>query len=146
MNKNEDVMRKTTGYRGFTLIELMVVVAIVAILSTVAVPWYGQYVQRGVRGEAISALQGILDAQERFYTDRMTYTANLTDLGLADPFITPRGDYQITARVCAAATPLTQCVELIATAINAQAEDGNLVVNTRGRQERILPDNSVVSW
>lgn len=135
--------------RGFSLIELMIVLTIVAILSAVAVPWYGQYVQRGLRADAISAMQGVMDAQERFYTDRITYTANLTQLGLTDPFVTPRGDYRITARRCtqgANTLPLTQCVELLATALGSQVADGNLVTNTLGRQDRILPDNSVVSW
>lgn len=135
--------------RGFSLIELMIVLAIVAILSAVAVPWYGQYVQRGLRADAISAMQGVMDAQERFYTDRITYTTNLTQLGLANPFITPRGDYSIAARNCTqggANLPLTQCIELVATALGAQAADGNLITNTLGRQDRILPNNSVVSW
>ena len=135
--------------KGFTLVELMVVVAIIAILSSIAMPWYGQYVQRGNRGDGISSLQGIMDAQERFYTDRITYTTDLTDLGLVDPFISPQGDYSITARQCTqggANLPLSQCVELVATALAAQAEDGNLITNTLGRQDRILPDNTVVAW
>lgn len=135
--------------KGFTLVELMVVVAIIAILSSIAMPWYGQYVQRGNRGDGISSLQGIMDAQERFYTDRITYTTDLTALGLADPFISPQGDYSITARQCTqggANLPLSQCVELVATAQAGQVEDGNLVTNTLGRQDRILPDNTVVAW
>lgn len=135
--------------RGFSLIELMIVVTIIAILSSVAIPWYGQYIQRGNRGDAIGSLQGIMDAQERFYTDRVTYTTDLTDLGMNDPFITPRGDYSVEARQCTQGgnnLPLSQCVELVATALDAQAADGNLITNTLGRQDRVLPDNSVVSW
>lgn len=126
---------------GFTLVELMVVVAIVAILSSVAIPWYGQYVQRGNRGDGISSLQALLDAQERFYSDNVSYTTNLTQLGVSDPFISPKGNYSITARQCtqgSATLPLTQCVELVAAGLNAQADDGNLVTNTIGLQQRVL--------
>jgi len=140
---------KLSPQSGFTLIELMVVVAIVAILSSVAVPWYGQYVQRGNRGDGISAMQGILDAQERYYTDNVTYTDDLTDLGISDPYITPKGIYSITARQCTnngSTLPLTQCVELLATAQNSQSEDGNLVANTIGTQQRVLTDGTVQDW
>jgi type IV pilus assembly protein PilE len=126
---------------GFTLVELMVVVAIIAILSSVAIPWYGQYVQRGNRGDGISSMQAILDAQERFYSDNVSYTTDLTRLGINDPYITPKGSYSIAARQCTqggAALPLTQCVELIATGLNAQAQDGNLITNTIGLQQRVL--------
>ncbi len=126
---------------GFTLVELMVVVAIIAILSSVTVPWYGQYVQRGNRGDGISSLQAIMDAQERFYSDNISYTTDLTRLGINNPYITPKGNYSITARQCiqgGTALPLTQCVELIATGLNAQAQDGNLITNTIGLQQRIL--------
>lgn len=136
--------------KGFTLIELLTVLAIVALLGSIAIPWYGQYTQRGNRGEGISSLQDILNAQERFYTDNVTYTTNLANAGLpSDPFVTTRGFYSISARQCTqggANLPLTQCVELVATAINGQVPDGNLITNTLGRQDRILPDNSVVGW
>lgn len=127
--------------KGFTLVELMVTVAIVAILASVAVPWYGQYVQRGNRGDGISELQALLDAQERFFTDNLTYTIDLTQLGLNNPHISPRTFYSISARQCSqnnSNLPLTQCVELIAIAQGAQVNDGDLIANTMGRQQRMV--------
>jgi type IV pilus assembly protein PilE len=58
---------------GFTLIELMITVAIVAILAAIALPNYTQYVERGRRAEAVSILSGARQFAERFYTERRTY-------------------------------------------------------------------------
>lgn len=123
--------------KGFTLIELMIVVVIVGILSSIAIPSYQQYVMRGNRTDGMSAIQMLLDAQERYYADHIQYTADLTKLGLADPYITPEGKYSIKAAVCSSTIPLSQCVELTATARGGQVKDGNLIANTQGRKERI---------
>lgn len=126
--------------RGFTLLELMVTVAIVGILASVALPWYGQYVQKGNRSDAMSPLQSIMDAEERYYADNVTYTTDLTELGFSTS--TTKGLYTIKARACTSSAgtsmALTQCIELYATAVGNQASDGDLVMNSLGRQERIL--------
>ena len=59
--------------RGFSLIELMIVLAIVAILATIAVPSYRQYVVKAQRKEAMAALQGLAQAMERRYAEKSTY-------------------------------------------------------------------------
>jgi type IV pilus assembly protein PilE len=59
--------------RGFTLIELMIAVAIVAILMSIAVPAYREYVRRGAAAETVAAIgQGRVVA-EQFFLDNRTY-------------------------------------------------------------------------
>jgi type IV pilus assembly protein PilE len=58
---------------GFTLIEVMIVVAIVAILASIAMPSYTAYVQRSRITEAVSGLAGMNVAMERFFQDNRTY-------------------------------------------------------------------------
>lgn len=60
-------------WRGFTLIEVMVVVAIVALLASVALPSYQDYVTRAKIAEATSQLPSIANKAEQFFADRRTY-------------------------------------------------------------------------
>ena len=59
--------------RGFTLIELMVTVAIVAILTAIALPSYQGYIQRGKIAEATSSLSQLRVTAEQWYADNRTY-------------------------------------------------------------------------
>ena len=64
---------RTSGQAGFTLMELMVVVAIVAILSAIAIPSYGEYVKRGKVSEVASVLGDGRVKMEQWFLDRLTY-------------------------------------------------------------------------
>jgi type IV pilus assembly protein PilE len=64
---------------GFSLIELMIVVAIVGILAAVAFPAYQDHIVRTRRADAMGALQGLAGAMERHYTDNGTYAGASTD-------------------------------------------------------------------
>jgi type IV pilus assembly protein PilE len=63
---------------GFTLIELMIVVAIVAILSAIAIPSYTNYVVRSSRSAAQSELLDLAAAQERIFLNSGAYTSSVT--------------------------------------------------------------------
>ncbi len=58
---------------GFTLIELMIVVAIIGILAAIAVPAYGQYIAKAKRAEAEVALVALAQAMERYNANNATY-------------------------------------------------------------------------
>lgn len=66
---------------GFTLIELMIVVAIVGILAAIAYPSYQEYVLRGNRSEAQALLNDAAARQERYYTQNNTYADTTAKLG-----------------------------------------------------------------
>lgn len=71
---------------GFSLIELMIVTAIVAILAMIALPNYTRYVQRSNRTAAVSAVLDVASREARYYTTNNAYSSSMTALGYAsDP-------------------------------------------------------------
>lgn len=62
-----------TNARGFTLIEVMIVVAIVAILAAIALPSYSEHTRRAKIAEAISQLADLRARMEQFFLDNRTY-------------------------------------------------------------------------
>lgn len=73
---------------GVTLIELMVVAAIIAIISAFAYPSYERYVVAAKRTVAQNALLQVADRQQQFFMDNKRFAADLTNLGFnANPFI-----------------------------------------------------------
>jgi type IV pilus assembly protein PilE len=67
---------RRTGVRGFTLIEVMIVVAIVAILASVAYPSYMEYVARGRRTQLKTQMVAAQQWMERFYSESYRYNQN----------------------------------------------------------------------
>ncbi|MBA4741304.1 MAG: type IV pilin protein [Azoarcus sp.] len=71
----------TVRQAGFTLIELMIAVAIVGILIAVAFPSYQTYVAKSYRGKALACVVEHAQFMERFYTSNMTYVGAAPNLG-----------------------------------------------------------------
>ncbi len=65
---------RSQKHAGFTLVELMIVVAIIAILASIAYPSYQQHIRNSRRADAQGALTGLATAMERWYTERNAYT------------------------------------------------------------------------
>jgi type IV pilus assembly protein PilE len=90
-----------TRQKGFTLIEVMIVVVIVGVLLMVALPAYQSSLQKGRRADGMAALMDAAGRQERFMLDRSTYTPDMEELGYAaDPYISPEQHYSIDATDC----------------------------------------------
>lgn len=117
-------------FRGFTLVELLIVVVVVGILAAIAYPNYRDYVARGKRNEARAALLQIATNQERWYLNNNQYTPNLDDVGVNA--LTGSGTYAI-AITSATADNFTAT----ATYQNADAEAGRCLTFTiDGRGQR----------
>ncbi|WP_323164781.1 type IV pilin protein [Pseudomonas atacamensis] len=78
-------MRRTS--RGFTLIEIMIVIAIIGIILTISIPSYNEYVKKGRRAEVVSLLSEQAQTLERFYTRNNVYTG-VTGLSAGNDFYT----------------------------------------------------------
>ncbi|MFV0277200.1 MAG: type IV pilin protein [Parahaliea sp.] len=125
--------------RGFTLSELVVVVAIVGILLAVALPGYQNSMQKGRRSDAKSALLDVANRQEQFMLDHNTYTTDMTDLGFsADPMVSEEQYYTVDAAACTSGA-IGNCYLLTATpqASGPLARDSRcttLTLDSRGQK------------
>jgi type IV pilus assembly protein PilE len=115
-----DNMNTQWKSRGFTLIELMITVAIVGLLAAVGYPSYQQYMLRAHRTEGTAALQQAATLQERHFSNNSTYTTDVAKAGIK--LITERSYYAISAAPCAGGTIAT-CYILTATAQGGQTAD-----------------------
>lgn len=82
--------------RGFTLVEMMVVVAILGIIAAIAYPSYQRQVARSTRADAHAALSALANRQEQYFYDHRSYTTNTAALGLPSPYTTEGGHYRVT--------------------------------------------------
>ena len=78
--------KRTNQARGFSLIELLIVITVVGLLLAVALPSYTRYVLRSHRSSAVTGVLDLASRQARYYTTNNTYTTSMTALGYpADP-------------------------------------------------------------
>jgi prepilin-type N-terminal cleavage/methylation domain-containing protein len=78
--KEEQEMNREESGRGFTLVELLVVIVVIGILATVAVVKFGQARDEAFRSVLVSDLRNLVVSQEVYFASHGTYAADLADL------------------------------------------------------------------
>lgn len=118
------------AHKGFTLIELMISVAIIGILAAIAMPNYTEYVKKGNRRAAQSQMMEIANLEQQFLLADRTYAnkAALVASGYTSPAQVSKYNYDIT--VDNAATPPSFTITFTAT--GSQVSDGDLTLNNAG--------------
>jgi len=117
-------MRKS---KGFTLIELMIVVIVVAILTAIALPTYRESIRKGNRRAAQSAMMEIVNQEHQYFIANRVYADETVLLYALPPEVAQNYTYAV---VPGAGPPPDFTVNF--TAINGQVIDGDLSVNSAG--------------
>jgi type IV pilus assembly protein PilE len=137
MKSNNQVMlgrlRRNAGSNaGFTLIEVMIVVVVVAILTAVAYPSYRDYIIRANRSAAQTFMLEVASRQERFLLDARAYAASIAALGMSVP-PSVSTNYTITSAAVAGPPP---GYTVTATPVGKQLADdtkcGTLTIDATG--------------
>lgn len=81
------IFRKKEGQKGFTLIELMIVIAIIGILAAIAIPQFVSYRQKGYNTQAKGELKSFYTACQAYFADNPTATGNCTTTEVSATFI-----------------------------------------------------------
>ena len=142
--------RPSVAARGFTLIELMIAVAVIGILSAIAYPAYQNHILRTHRAAAAACLQELALQMERRYTVNMAYNLPNTDLPVVPCVNAVATRYNLQfAPVAAAAPAASAAVNLTATTYQIQAvpvplgaQANDRVCGTLGLNEQGVPTHS----
>ena len=118
-------------FGGFTLIELMVVIAVIGILASIAYPSYLDHVKKGHRGGAQAHLLDLAQRQQQYFMDSRSYTATESDLAVTPTDVSNFYTISITA---SDGPPPTFTITATPKAGTPQASDVTLTINNNGQK------------
>ena len=134
--------------RGFTLIEVMIAVAIVGILAAIALPSFQAHLRKGRRADTQAFMMDLANRQQQYLLDARSYALDanfVTTLGATTP-TSVATYYTLTVTPAAATSPPSFTIHAAPFAGGPQAVDGELTVDNVGVKQRNDPNLGWVSW
>ncbi len=127
------VSRRSFTHRGYSLIELLIVIVVTGILATLAYPSYAAQLNKGRRADGIVALYQVQQAQERWRANHSRYA---DDLGLLGLDASVAGRYRLSISAASAegyvATATAQWPDTACTALSLGLQGGQVVHGAAG--------------
>ena len=126
------------GSRGFSLMELMITMVLVAVLTVIAVASYTHQVTKSRRADAKTALLDLAAREERYFTTNNTYTSVAANLGYtALPASIPGTGTSTYSISVTAANATSFTAQATRSALQARDECGDYTIDDRGTQNNI---------
>ncbi len=129
---------------GFTLIELMIVVAVVALLAAVGYPSYRDHVAKAQRSQGQQILSEVAQRQEQYLLDRRAYATAASELSWGPPADSKYQAPVFTVDNSVVPPRYLVCMTPASGSNLAARNDGRLCINSRGQQWRELDGNGVL--
>ena len=140
-------MRHSDKTAGFTLIESMIVVAIVAILSTIATPSYTDYLVKQRRSQAKEAITAVVGLMEQYYYDNNhSYATAVVGSTLAHSATVPNNSTGTDVLYELSIVATTDSYTITATPKNRQTDDGVLTINNHGKKTWVVDSETRQCW
>ena len=126
-------MRKS---QGFTVVELVIAIAIIGILAAIAIPSYQEHLKKGRRADAQQFLSQVAQKQQQYLMDARAYAGTLADLSMDTAIPSGVAKFYDITMVAVAAAPPTFTVTAKPKSGTAQDGDGDLTINEQGTKLR----------
>lgn len=128
--------------RGYSLIELAITLVVIAILASIALPSYRQYILRSHRTDATRALQDVAAREESYFFSNNAYSSTLSDLGAPTSIGAPYFQVQV-------ASASSTAYSVTATAQSTQTQDAactSFAINQAGQQTSGGTGTAATCW